>query len=123
MPSSFSGSFPGGPSRKAERQPLGRSPRLQRVQDLEERVAQRSMLLKKGARRSRVVWGVTSSAVAAAVVGLVLGLMSHSSAEELRMADERQNTAPELSREVNRTLLQLWKMEDLEAARASGMSR
>ena len=81
------------------------------------------MLLKKGARRSRVVWGVTSSAVAAAVVGLVLGLMSHSSAEELRMADERQNTAPELSREVNRTLLQLWKMEDLEAARASGMSR
>jgi len=56
--------------------------------------------------------------------GFLLGLSSHRTAEE--MATEltvSQNLNQAISKEVNRTLLELWKMEDVEALRNNGRMR
>jgi hypothetical protein len=61
---------------------------------------------------------------AAFALGVGLGRASHTTAEELT-ADRNVARArdQDISREVNRTLLELWKMEDVEAARNRGQVR
>jgi len=56
--------------------------------------------------------------------GAALGLATHTTPEALTdaMDTERARDA-EISREVNRLLLELWKMEDVEAARGSRQPR
>jgi dihydrodipicolinate synthase/N-acetylneuraminate lyase len=52
-------------------------------------------------------------------VGLILGHSAHTTPEELaKEVEAQQNPDAGISREVNRTLLELWKMEEVEAARA-----
>lgn len=52
-------------------------------------------------------------------VGVALGTRSRTTAEEA-LAEQQADRRPDrmdITREVNRTLLELWKMEDLEAIR------
>lgn len=125
MSGGFHGSFPGGPSRRGGPPPRSGPPRLRRVEDIEERVARRQMVLKRDRRRSRVLWGLVGTAFAAGTIGLLLGMQSHTTAAEITAAEEARNqpSTMELSKEVNRTLLQLWRMEDVEAARNRGRLR
>jgi hypothetical protein len=62
--------------------------------------------------------------VVAAAGGTYVGHASHRSPKEL-VADQDLSRQQDrsISREVNRTLLQLWKMEDVEALRERGLSR
>lgn len=119
------GSFPGGPSREAPPEKRTRAPQLQRVEDIEAGLAKRSVSRKRRARRRRVVWGFLFSALVAGGVGVLLGVRSHATAEE-QQAELRARSRPQefdISSELNRTLMELWRMEDIEAARNRGRTR
>ncbi|MFQ5536026.1 MAG: hypothetical protein ACE5GJ_01120 [Gemmatimonadota bacterium] len=71
------------------------------------------------ARRRRVIVGGFVVVLLALGLGLVLGIASHRTAQEVVEAQRAQRRKDfDISREVNRTLLELWKMEDVEAARS-----
>ncbi len=110
------GSFPGGPSREGPSEERKRPPQLQRVEDIEAALARRHVRRSHEARRKRVIVGLVFSTVAAGGLGLVLGLRSRTTAEELTQVYEATNRPEdvEISKEVNRALLELWKMEDVE---------
>lgn len=119
------GSFPGGPGR-SEGPSDGRDPpRLERAEEFEAR--QRARVAGRGGRkrRRRVAVGFIVSVLVAGGAGLVLGVRSARTAEELQEEQARaaRPLDAQISREVNRTLLQLWKMEDVEALRNTGRSR
>lgn len=57
-------------------------------------------------------------------IGAALGRASHATQEELTAAREAARARDQdISREVNRMLLELWKMEDVEASRNAGVIR
>jgi hypothetical protein len=65
------------------------------------------------------VIGIGASVLVAGGLGLALGAHNRKTAEEI-MAEHVQAARPtgqDISREVNRTLLELWRMEDAEAGR------
>lgn len=73
--------------------------------------------------------GLVVAMAVAGIAGYVLGLQSHATATDI-VAEQDAARAPrpsglasELSSEVNRTLLELWRMEDVEAQRNSGRIR
>lgn len=113
------GSFLGGPSRPGE----GGSPHtrpVQTVEEIEHGLVRRRMYGVRSRRRSRSVWGMVAVVAVAGAVGYLLGLGSHRTQEELRSdaeAGARKELDLSISKEVNRTLLELWKMEDVEAMR------
>lgn len=68
-----------------------------------------------------MAWGFVVSLVAAGSVGLYLGIQSHTSPRDIsERAEDRRIRDLDISQEVNRTLLELWRMEELEAQRARG---
>lgn len=118
------GSYPGGPKR--DREPGGdeRPVRLRGVEEMESSRARRSLCRSRRSRRRRAWAGLAAVLAVAFAVGAALGLSSHETQETLTRREEasaRQDL--DISKEVNRTLLQLWKMEDLEAARNRGAIR
>jgi len=124
--SSFSGTFPGGP-RKSEPVPerFG-PPRLSRVEDIEERAALRGVRRRHRKRGIRIAYGLVASLVVSGLMGLVLGLSTHETRAdvqaEAKAAEDAQRVNADVeafSSEVNRTLLELWKMEDVEFSRNS----
>lgn len=120
------GSWPGGPSRSGEAEPLGRKPRLDSAESIDARAADRAQRHKhrRSARRKAIL--LAASMVAAGGVGWLMGVQSKQSPESIRLSQERERRAESdrfISSEVNRTLLQLWRMEDIEAARNSGRAR
>lgn len=124
MSGQLSGSFPGGPSRRDQTPQRSGPPRLRRMADIEETFARRSLDRRRDKRRSRLVAGFVGMLLVAGVAGVFLGLQSHTTAEEITAAREEANRRElDLSSEVNRTLLELWKMEDVEAARSRGNTR
>lgn len=118
------GSYPGGPARDGsggtDRPPV----RVRRVRDFEDARALRSLASSRRDRRRRVVAGLALLLAVAFGVGTSLGRSSHETQATLtaRETESRQRDV-DISREVNRTLLQLWKMEDVEAARSRGVIR
>jgi hypothetical protein len=114
------GSYPGGPRREGAGDEAGgeepRAPRLETVEQIEERRGRASLAFKRQ-RRSRRVWiGLAVALVLAGGAGFYLGIRNHSTGEELtarRMAP-RPAGAFDPSFETNRMLQQLWKMEDNE---------
>lgn len=71
-----------------------------------------------------MVWGVLATLGLAGAVGLGLGRLTHQTQQGLTAAaQDRIQQDNFISREVNRTLLQLWKMEDIEAVRNQGRAR
>lgn len=118
------GTFPGGPSRAAAPPQRSGPPRLRRVSDIEERMTRRTLARTKRRRSRRVAVGLLAAVVVAGVVGNRVGKSSHRTQEELIAAERESHRRDfDISSEVNRTLLQLWKMEDVEAIRNLGRSR
>lgn len=118
MEGRIKGSWPGGPRRTGDTQERAHPPRLQRVEEIEARIASRSLRVARQARTRRAILGMVLSACLALAAGWVLGVRSHSTAEEITASQEARRAADvDLSSEINRALLELWKMEDVEYQR------
>ena len=116
--------FPGGPGRIGTPPDQGRHARLESIAEIEARVARRRLARSRTRRTRRIALGFALATIVAAGVGFSLGLRSGRTAEELTQAQEatrRQDI--DVSSEVNRTLLELWKMEDFESFRDAGRTR
>ncbi len=118
MEGRIKGSWPGGPRREGDTHSRAHTPHLQRVQEIEARIASRSFRVTRQARTRRAILGMVFSAGLALALGWVVGVRSHATAEELTVAQEaRRATDVDISSEINRALLELWKMEDVEYQR------
>jgi hypothetical protein len=114
------GSYPGGPSRDddasaAPGEGAAATPGLRRVERIEARLGRRSRARAKR-ERARRIWSGLAVAVAVAVgMGLYLGARSHRTSEQLTDERNQQRELEQtLTRETNRVLLELWKMEEVE---------
>mgnify|MGYP003985502273 FL=1 len=129
MDEKLRGSFPGGSSKTRPVAERTTAPRLSRVEDLERRSAVRQQGRTRARRKKRFVLGLVVSLIAAGGTGLYFGKRSHVTLEEIRAEQETVTGGAQggggdtdmsfLSGEVNRTLLELWKMEDIEYMRNS----
>ena len=115
------GGYPGGPSPRQGSEPTAPTRAVRTMGDVEAGIARRQLRIKERGRRSRMVWTAVGVGVLAAALGAGLGLMSHRSPEQIRQEHQAQTRQDlDISKEVNRTLLELWKMEDVEALRNRG---
>ncbi len=127
MSERVTGAFPGGPRKRVTGKVRSGPPRLARVEEIEERRATRSSHRRRRRRVKRAVYGLVVSLVVGGGVGVWLGLRSRATLEEVRqeMAASKRASASDLlglgdvdlSGEINRTLLELWRMEDVEYLR------
>lgn len=117
------GAFPGGPSHTELGAPAATPPHLARVAELEAAVARRRRARTAKGRRRRVTVGVLATLAASLGLGIALGRASHASAAQLHAEAERRMADDLVSAQVNRVLLELWKMEDVEAARGRVVPR
>ena len=123
MEGRISGNFPGGPRKQVAAAERTSAPRLSRVEDIEERAAGRHVQRKQEGRRKRVLYAVLVSVAIAGASGTYLGARNRSSLENAREQMAAQRAAEtggdlgDLSSEVNRAMLELWKMEDVEYMR------
>lgn len=116
--------FPGGPHHPGPSHRSGHRALPPTVQELEERLGRRGLARAHDRRLRRVRVCFSCAAVLAAALGYTLGLASRTTPAELSEAVQAQHQLDaDISREVNRTLLQLWKMEDFESARSRGRTR
>lgn len=124
MAERIEGNFPGGPTRGDPDERPRRAPRLRRVEEIEDGVARRVLGGRRRRRGARIRAGVAIVFVLAFAVGVALGLRSHTTVEALT-AEQQAARARDLgiSTEVNRVLLELWKMEDIEHSRNTGRAR
>ncbi len=97
---------------------MQRLPRLRRVEEIEKRIARCSSQHRRRKRRNRLVLALLLGVSAAGGLGLILGHSTHTTAEELMEALEvKPNPGSDISEEINRALLELWRMEEVEFAR------
>jgi hypothetical protein len=110
------GNYPGGPRRADE--PAGEPaslPRLERVEELEARVGRKSRAREQRKRIRRVWSGFVVAVVLAAGIGVYLGVITHRTSEELTAErNDQRELQQDITRETNRVLLELWRMEDVE---------
>lgn len=118
MDERITGSFPGGPSRQGEEDARRRAPHLPSVEEIEEARSRRTL---RRARDRRGQWRMTVILVGMALgfgAGAALGLATHRTPAEITSALEAERARDQqVSQEVNRVLLELWKMEDAETIR------
>ena len=109
------GSYPGGPRKGSPPPERSRAPRLSRVEEIEAGIARRSLRLSRRRKKRRLAVGLVAALLVSGGFGLLLGVRSHTTPAEI-VARTRVSRKRDLdiSREVNRTLLQLWQMEDLD---------
>jgi hypothetical protein len=87
----------------------------------EDRRAAHTVDRSRVLRRRRVVGGFVLSLLLAGGLGLYLGVLSHTTvAEASGAARKEQSRDLDISQEVNRALLELWRMEEVEGRRGSG---
>ncbi|MFV1988639.1 MAG: hypothetical protein ACC682_15300 [Gemmatimonadota bacterium] len=113
------GMYPGGPRGAAPGTEIHGSPHLMRVEEIEELIGRRSSCHRQRNRRKHLIVALVLGTVLAGSFGLVVGRSAHTTPEEL--ANEvvaKQNPEAGLSKQVNRTLLELWRMEEVEYARS-----
>ena len=124
MEERITGSWPGGPKREGDPRKRTRPPRLRRVEDIEAGLAARSLRFRHRVRSRRIALGLAFSLAVAGGIGWVLGKGSHRTAEEVSAENATARRRDmDISAEVNRTLLELWKMENVQAARNGGRIR
>lgn len=113
------GSFPGGPRRTAPLPDRGQGPpRLARVEDIEGRLARARLRHSHKRRRRRVMTGFGIVLVIAGGIGVFAGMRGNATRDELTARQEAQQSQnADISSEVNRALMELWRMEDVEAFR------
>jgi hypothetical protein len=118
------GSFPGGPKHSSPQPARRHRPRVESVGEIEAAMARRTVERQARRRRLRVVVGFVFALLAAGGLGAYIGFARHRSAEQLTAANNVQESRNlDISWQVNRTLLQLWQMEDVEALRDAGKAR
>ena len=124
-PGRIHGAFPGGPRRTSDTPAPGRSGRhLRRVEEIEASMTRRQRSRTRRQRRNRLLGGAVAFAVLSFLAGMVLGSAGHATQESLTQAEVSARTRDRsISSEVNRTLLELWRMEDVEALRGSRQIR
>ena len=114
------GSYPGGPRRRAPGTERRRSPRLSTVADIEDRLARGRVRRNRKRRARRRAVGFVLSLLLAGGIGVMLGIRSHKTTGQIAAERERtRNGSFDPSAEVNRMLLELWRMESVEAARVT----
>lgn len=114
---SIRGAFPGGPTHPASSPEPGLTPFIPSVASLEAYADHRRLQRRRARRATRRIFGVSAVFATALAIGGALGLASRVTPTEVVAARDSQSSMDRfISREVNRTLLELWKMEDLEAA-------
>ena len=125
MDKRIEGGFPGGPSRRTKAPPrIDRKPRIEPVGELEHRVSRRKLRRTRSRRGRRITLGLVGATLLAGSAGAYIGYSSHTTAQEVTEAqDAARRRDDEISSEVNRTLMELWKMEDVEALRNMGRTR
>jgi hypothetical protein len=112
------GRYPGGPSREGGESGDGGdkpAPRLDRVEEMEAHVGRRSRARAQRRRSRRLLSGMVVAVALSAGFGVYLGLRAHRTSEQL--TEERNDTRElqqDITRETNRVLLELWRMEDVE---------
>lgn len=113
MSGRIGGIFPGGPHRIGDGGSAAR--RIRRVADVAEATGRRGRARARWHRRRRAVLGALAVAAAAGAVGVLAGRgLGADPPERAARADSASALDRAISREVNRTLLELWKMEDAE---------
>lgn len=124
-PDRIRGAFPGGPHRDPSSVvPLARAPRIERVSDVEDRISKRRVERVRRRRAWRIGLALAVAVGLGAIIGAGIGIRSHTTQELLTAEQERSRQRDlDISEEVNRTLLELWKMEDVEALRNKGLTR
>jgi len=114
---SIRGAFPGGPTHPASSPGPRLTPLIPSVASLEAHANHRRLRRRRAQRATRRIVCISAVFAVALVIGGALGRASRVTATEGVVARDSQSSMDRLiSREVNRTLLELWKMEDLEAA-------
>jgi hypothetical protein len=117
----ITGSFPGGPTRKDTTPQRSGPVRAAPLRTREDRRAAHTVDRSRLLRRRRVVGGFVLSLLLAGGLGLSLGLLSHTTvAEASGAARQQQSRDLDISQEVNRALLELWRMEEVEGRRGAG---
>lgn len=118
------GSFPGGPTRPGADDAPRRAPRIRRVADIEAGRHRRAAETRARRRRIRLGVGIAAVISVAFGIGIALGMASHTTAADMT-AEQQAAYARDrsISSEVNRVLLELWRMEDVEHARNAGRTR
>lgn len=123
MAARIGGQFPGGPRRPQE----GNAPRttyVPNVDEIEAAMARRTQVREQDRRRQRVAIGFLLCVFVAGGVGFVVGRSVNEPAPEATAREHRrQRLDKEISVEVNRTLLELWKMEDVQYVRGRNPRR
>lgn len=118
MEGSIKGNWPGGPKRSGSAPERTRPPQLQRVEEIEARIAARSMRLKRGRKKKRLTLALAFSVVVAGIFGWALGLRSHTTLQEINVGRQaQQQRDSDISSEINRVMLELWRMEEVEFSR------
>lgn len=112
------GMYPGGPRGSEQGEGHQSPPRLTLVRDLEEHIASQAIKLRRKTRRRRLVWAAVMGIAVAGGVGLALGYSAHPSPEEVVQESETERSPKSLtSEDLDRALMELWRMEDVEYAR------
>ena len=118
MAERITGSFPGGPRRSDEGDTLRRAPRLRTVEEIEAARSERTLTRSRIRRERTRLLGLLFAMMLGFAAGVALGVATHTTPRELTDAlDSSRVRDAEISREVNRVLLELWKMEAVEAVR------
>ena len=111
--------FPGGPVRPgdANQEGDGAETRLRSGEDVEARIAGGQGELKTRWRRRSKLIAIAVAVVVAGVGGVYVGLQAIVTPEELTERARMEEEASELDDIVDDVMGELWRMEDIEAAR------
>jgi hypothetical protein len=91
------------------------------VEELEGRIAHRTRSAERGRRRRRVWAGLVTALVVAGAIGFGVGrAVRPPQPEEVLPTSGRSAVNQVISEQVNRMLIEEWRMEDVQYARGRG---
>ncbi len=117
------GHYPGGPRRPVEGETPRPRTRVPTVDEVESAIARRTRATEQRQRRHRVTMGLGLSLLVAGTIGFGVGRAVRKPAPEIALPGHKSGLDKEISAQVNRTLLELWRMEDVEYARGRNPHR
>lgn len=117
--SQIRGIFPGGPARPgdANQEGGGAGTGLRSGEDVEAGIAAGRADLKTRRRRRSKLIAIAAAVVVAGVAGVYVGLQARVNPEELTEQARMKTEASELNDIVDGVMRELWRMEEVEAAR------
>ncbi len=113
--SRIEGMYPGGPRRQgATSEPHGT---LRSGEDVEARIIDDLVDAKARRKRRSIFIALGAFGLLAVTGGIYIGLQAHVTAEELVERERVEAEASDIDKTVQKVLDELWRMEELEAAR------